>query len=72
MNKLVGVAVVLVLIIAAGFFYMSFHRTAQFNSEMQDINQNLRQIADHLDRIATSLEEAQLLRPAPSARQPGG
>ncbi len=72
MDKIKGMTIVAMVILAVAFFYMSYRRTAQFNKEMQDINESLRQVASHLDRIATSLERAQLLKPAPTAQQPGG
>ncbi len=71
MDRMKVVAVVVILILAVAFCLLSFHRTAQLNSEMKDLNEHLRQVAGHLDRIATSLEQAQLLRPAPVPQQPG-
>ncbi len=66
MDKIKGVAVVGMLILASAFCFLSFHRTSQFNREMRDVNESLRQVVIHLDRIATSLEKAQILRPGPS------
>jgi Flp pilus assembly protein TadB len=71
MDKIKVVAVVVMFILAAFFCLMSFHRTAQFNREMSDLNEHLWQVSRHLDRIATSLEQAQILRPAPAPQQPG-
>jgi len=70
MDKIKVVAVAVMLILAVAFCVMSFHRTAQFNREIKDLNEHLRQVARHLDRIAASLEHAQILRPKPVPRQP--
>jgi len=71
MDKMKVVAVVVMLVLAVAFCFLSFHRTAQFNREIKDVNEHLRQVANHLDRIAASLEDAQILRPKPVPRQPG-